>query len=46
MNFKLANLNRDFDLLKKANIDSIEVLEEIDKYPLLKGILEKSINKD
>ena len=46
MNFKLVNLNRDFDLLKKANIDSIKVLEEIDNYPLLKGILEKSINKD
>ena len=46
MNFKLVNLNRDFDLLKDANIDSKKVLEDIDKYPLLKGIIEKSINKD
>ena len=46
MNFKIANLTRDFDILLKAKEDSDNILKDIDKYPKLKKILEDSINKD
>ena len=46
MKFKIANLTKDFDILLKAKEDSGIILEEIDNYPLLKGILKESINKD
>ena len=46
MKFKIANLTKDFDILLKAKEDSGIILEEIDNYPLLKGILKNSINKD
>lgn len=46
MNFKLANLTKDFDLLLKAKDDSNEILNKIEEYPLLKGIIYDSINKD
>ena len=46
MNFKLANLTKDFDLLLKTKEDSGKILNNIDNYPLLKGVLKTSINKD
>ena len=46
MNFKIANLTRDFDILKQAKEDSNNILKKIDKYPELKEILDKSISKD
>ena len=46
MKFKIANLTKDYDILLKAKEDSGIILEEIDNYPLLKGILKDSINKD
>ena len=46
MNFKIANLTKDFDLLLKTKEDSAIILDRIDEYPLLKGILKKSIYKD
>ncbi len=46
MNFKIANLTRDFDILLKAKEDSDNILKNIDKYPELKRILDDSINKD
>ena len=46
MNFKVANLTRDFDILKRANEDAKDILRDIDKYEDLKKILKDSINKD
>ena len=46
MNFKIANLTKDYNILLEAKEDSNNILKEIDKYPLLKGILKESINKD
>ena len=46
MNFKIANLAKDYNILLKAKDDSNEILNKIDDYPLLKGILKKSISKD
>ncbi|MBQ3474601.1 MAG: ATP-dependent DNA helicase RecG [Bacilli bacterium] len=46
MNFKLANLRKDYDLLLKVKDDSNEILKKISEYPLLKGIICDSINKD
>ena len=46
MNFKIANLTKDFDLLLEAKEDSNNVLKEIDNYPELKQILKDSINQD
>ena len=46
MNFKIANLTEDYDILLKTKEESDIILKEIDKYPLLKGILKKSIYKD
>ena len=46
MNFKIANLTKDYNILLEAKKDSNEILMEIDNYPLLKGILKESINKD
>ena len=46
MNFKIANLTKDYNILLEAKNDSNEILKEIDNYPLLKGILKESINKD
>ena len=46
MNFKIANLTRDFDILLKAKEDSDDILKNIDSYPKLKKILEDSIAKD
>ena len=46
MNFKIANITRDFDILKQAKEDSNNILKVIDKYPELKEILDKSISKD
>ncbi|MBR3116330.1 MAG: ATP-dependent DNA helicase RecG [Bacilli bacterium] len=46
MNFKLANLTKDFDILLKTKEDSNMILSKISEYPLLKGLLYDSINKD
>ena len=46
MNFKIANLTRDFDILLKTKEDSDNILKNIDNYPELKKILDNSINKD
>ena len=46
MNFKIANLTKDYDLLLEAKEDSNSILKEIDKYPMLKQILRDSINQD
>ena len=43
---KVANLTRDFDILKRANEDAKDILRDIDKYDDLKKILKDSINKD
>ena len=46
MNFKIANLTKDYNILLQAKEDSKDILNKIEDYPLLKGILKKSINKD
>ena len=46
MNFKIANLTRDFDILLQAKEDSNDILKNIDNYPELRKILDDSINKD
>ena len=46
MNFKIANLTRDFNILLQAKEDSNNILKCINKYPNLKKILEDSINQD
>ena len=46
MNFKLASLTKDYDILLKTKIQSEMILHKIDQYPLLKGIIYDSINKD
>ena len=46
MNFKIANITKDYNILLKAKDDSNEILKEIDNYKNLKNILEKSLNKD
>ena len=46
MNFKIANITKDYNILIQAKEDSNEILNEIDNYPLLKGVLKESINKD
>ena len=46
MSFKLANIQKDYELLIKAKADSEEVLDSIDKYDVLKNMLKESINMD
>lgn len=46
MTFKLASLTKDYKMLIDTKNDSIEILKEIDKYPLLKNILKETINMD
>ena len=46
MNFKIANLTRDYDILLKAKEDSNTILKNIDNYPELKNILNNSLSKD
>ena len=46
MSFKLANIQKDYELLIKAKADSEEVLDSIDKYEVLKNMLKESINMD
>ena len=48
MNFKLANIKRDFKILLQANDDSINLLakDNIKAYPLLEELLDESINLD
>ena len=46
MNFKIANLTRDYDILLKAKEDSNNILKNIDNYPELKQILNDSLSKD
>ena len=46
MEFKIANLTSDYDILIKAKNDSEKILKDIDNYPLLKNILINSISKD
>lgn len=46
MSFKLANIQKDYELLIKAKADSEEVLDNIDKYEVLKNMLKESINMD
>lgn len=46
MNFKLANLTKDYKMLIEAKNDSIEILNNINEYPLLKNILKETINMD
>ena len=46
MTFKIANLTKDYSMLLKAKDDSKQVLNNIDNYPLLKEILNSSINID
>ena len=46
MNFKIANIFKDNDILIKAKDDSEEILKNIDNYPFLKGIIKESIPDD
>ena len=46
MNFKIANLTRNYDILLKAKEDSNNILKNIDNYPELKRILNNSLSKD
>lgn len=46
MSFKLANIQKDYELLIKAKADSEKVLDNIDKYDVLKNMLKESINMD
>lgn len=46
MNFKIANLTEDYDLLLKAKEDSNNILKNIDNYKELKQVLKDSINQD
>lgn len=46
MTFKIANLTKDYRMLLNAKDDSNEVLNNIDNYPLLKEVLNSSINMD
>ena len=46
MNFKIANLTKDYNILLQAKEDSDIILKEIDNYIMLKDILKKSINQD
>ena len=46
MSFKLANIQKDYELLIKAKADSEKVLDSIDKYEVLKNMLKESINMD
>ena len=46
MNFKVAKLPRDIDMLKSASDDSKEVLKNIDDYPLLYGTINETIKHD
>ena len=48
MNFKLANIKRDFKILLQANDDSMNLLakDNIRAYPLLEELLDESINLD
>ena len=46
MSFKLANIQKDYELLIKAKADSEKVLDNIDKYEVLKNMLKESINMD
>lgn len=46
MTFKLANLTKDYKMLIDAKNDSLEILKDIDKYPILKDILKETINMD
>ena len=46
MNFKLANFKTDFNILMKAKEDSEDLLNEINKYPILIDLLNKSVNLD
>ena len=46
MSFKLANLSKDYELLLKAKDDSNKILNNIDKYEILKNILKENINMD
>ena len=46
MTFKLANLTKDYNMLIKAKDDSEKILNEIEKYPILKDILKETINMD
>ncbi len=46
MNFKIANLTRDYDILLKAKEDSNNILKNINNYPELKDILNNSLSKD
>ncbi|MBR4830235.1 MAG: ATP-dependent DNA helicase RecG [Bacilli bacterium] len=46
MNFKVAKLPRDLDVLKASNEDSKKILKDIDKYPLLQNIIKSTVNHD
>ena len=46
MSFKLANIQKDYELLIRAKADSEEILDNIDKYEVLKNMLKESINMD
>ena len=39
MSFRIANIKEDFNILMKAKEDTVEVLNNIDKYPLLNELL-------
>ena len=46
MNFKVAKLPRDIDVLKHTSEDSKEILKNIDNYSLLQGIIKDIRKKD
>lgn len=46
MTFKLANLTKDYKMLIDAKNESMEILKDIDEYPVLKNILKETINMD
>ena len=46
MNFKLADFKTDFNILMKAKEDSEQLLDNINKYPILSNLLNNSVYLD
>ena len=46
MTFKLANLTKDYKMLLEVKKDVSYILDNINDYDMLKGILKNSINMD
>lgn len=46
MSFKVANIKEDFNILMKAKEDTMEVVNNIDNYPVLSALLNDASNLD